>query len=153
MVTINLNIYNNDDELLETIGQEFTSIDEVEEAHQEWCDDNELDIDDTYREVEVEDEIVSIELAYSLNNGSPSYDLEVYQAYEENCGDTDDYNDIEENYQGEYSSDEDFAQQLAEDIGAINKNAQWPNNCIDWEHAASELMYDYFESNGHYFRA
>ena len=36
-----------------------------------------------------------------------------------------------------------YAQQLAEDIGAINPNASWPNNCIDWEHAARELQYDY----------
>lgn len=38
---------------------------------------------------------------------------------------------------------EDYAQELAEDIGAINKDAQWPNNCIDWEKAARDLQYDY----------
>lgn len=38
---------------------------------------------------------------------------------------------------------EDYAQQLAEDIGAIDKNASWPNNCIDWEKATRELQYDY----------
>jgi hypothetical protein len=27
---------------------------------------------------------------------------------------------------------EDYAQELAEDIGAISKDAQWPLNCIDW---------------------
>lgn len=38
---------------------------------------------------------------------------------------------------------EDYAQELAEDCGMINKNAEWPNNCIDWELAARELRHDY----------
>ena len=59
---------------------------------------------------------------------------------------------VEELYQGEYSSDDDFAYSLADDIGAIDHTASWPMNCIDWEHAARELMYDYGESGGHYFR-
>lgn len=37
----------------------------------------------------------------------------------------------------------DYAQQLAEDIGAVNADATWPNNCIDWEQAARELEVDY----------
>lgn len=38
---------------------------------------------------------------------------------------------------------EDYAQELADDIGAINSDATWPNNCIDWERAARELQADY----------
>jgi hypothetical protein len=38
-----------------------------------------------------------------------------------------------------------YAEQLAEDIGAINKNATWPNDCIDWEKAADQLKQDYTE--------
>lgn len=37
----------------------------------------------------------------------------------------------------------DYAQQLAEDIGAVNKDQSWPNNCIDWDQAARELEMDY----------
>ena len=37
----------------------------------------------------------------------------------------------------------DYAQQLAEDVGAVDANASWPNNCIDWERAARELKVDY----------
>jgi hypothetical protein len=37
----------------------------------------------------------------------------------------------------------DYAQELAEDIGAVNAQATWPNNCIDWEQAARELRMDY----------
>jgi len=40
---------------------------------------------------------------------------------------------------------EDYAQQLAEDIGAIGKDNQWPLNCIDWEDASEELKNDYSE--------
>lgn len=38
---------------------------------------------------------------------------------------------------------ETYAQELAEDIGAIKADATWPNNCIDWEQAARELRMDY----------
>jgi len=36
-------------------------------------------------------------------------------------------------------------EQLAEDIGAIDKDLQWPVYCIDWEQAANELRVDYSE--------
>lgn len=36
-----------------------------------------------------------------------------------------------------------YAQELAEDIGAIPSDAQWPCTCIDWEQAARELQMDY----------
>lgn len=38
-----------------------------------------------------------------------------------------------------------YAQQLAEDIGTVSNDAQWPNNhiYIDWEAAADELKQDY----------
>jgi antirestriction protein len=54
-------------------------------------------------------------------------------------------------YQGEYVSDIDFAQRLAEETGAITYSEKWPLKCIDWDAAARELMFDYVESNGHYF--
>lgn len=39
---------------------------------------------------------------------------------------------------------EDYAQQLAEDIGAVSRDFQWPLGCIDWKQAAEELQMDYF---------
>ncbi len=36
-----------------------------------------------------------------------------------------------------------YAQELAEDIGAIDRDAKWPNTCIDWDQAARELQVDY----------
>jgi hypothetical protein len=38
---------------------------------------------------------------------------------------------------------ETYARELAEDIGAIRADAQWPLTCIDWEKAAWELQTDY----------
>lgn len=38
---------------------------------------------------------------------------------------------------------ETYAQDLVEDIGAINRDASWPNDCIDWELAAEQLQQDY----------
>lgn len=59
---------------------------------------------------------------------------------------------IEEAYSGQFDNDVDFAQDMAEQTGSIDKDASWPQNCIDWEHAAKEIMYDYCEENGYYFR-
>lgn len=44
----------------------------------------------------------------------------------------------------------DYAKELAEEIGAVDSNASWPNNCIDWDFAARELQQDYssFEFDG-----
>ena len=36
-----------------------------------------------------------------------------------------------------------YAQELAEDIGALPKDAGWPAHCIDWDQAARELQTDY----------
>ena len=36
-----------------------------------------------------------------------------------------------------------YAQELADDIGAIDSEASWPNTCIDWDKAAWELKMDY----------
>lgn len=38
---------------------------------------------------------------------------------------------------------ETYAQEFADDIGAVDRNASWPLTCIDWEQAARELQADY----------
>ncbi|MET3537445.1 hypothetical protein [Chryseobacterium limigenitum] len=53
-------------------------------------------------------------------------------------------------YYGEYGSDEDFVQGLYENGIPFNL----PNFVvIDWEATSRYIMYDYFESNGHYFKS
>jgi len=63
-----------------------------------------------------------------------------------------DISDIEEAYQGEYSSDEEFARQTACELGYFNDDPIWPYRCIDWECAARELMFDYATHDNLYFR-
>jgi hypothetical protein len=45
---------------------------------------------------------------------------------------------------------ETYAQELAEDIGAVPADYTWPTSCIDWEAAARDLRMDYtsVEFNG-----
>ena len=51
---------------------------------------------------------------------------------------------------------EDYARQLAEDIGAIDRNQGWPACHIDWEAAAENLKMDYisvsFEGREYWIR-
>lgn len=37
----------------------------------------------------------------------------------------------------------DYAQELADDMGALPKEYSWPSSCIDWDQAARELRMDY----------
>ena len=49
-----------------------------------------------------------------------------------------------------------YAEELANDIGAVDSSASWPLNCIDWDEAASLLKQDYssteFYGTTYYFR-
>ena len=51
---------------------------------------------------------------------------------------------------------EDYAYQLAEDIGAIEDTSSWPASCIDWKKAAEHLQMDYqsvtFEGREYWIR-
>lgn len=78
--------------------------------------------------------------------------LEAVNAYIALGTGDDDLDDFDESYSGEFASDEEFAEDMAENIGAIDRNAAWPNNHIDWTRAANDLMQDYCEEGGHYFR-
>jgi len=40
---------------------------------------------------------------------------------------------------------EDYAKELAEDCGMVDRSLSWPMNCIDWEEAADQLKMDYTE--------
>ncbi len=51
---------------------------------------------------------------------------------------------------------EEYAEELAEDIGSIDRDASWPNNHIDWKAAAEELSIDYttieIDNTTYYYR-
>jgi len=58
---------------------------------------------------------------------------------------------FEESYQGEYDNDEDFVRDLLEGNGDISRDL--PSYIhIDWEATARDIMMDYSEDNGFYFR-
>ena len=59
---------------------------------------------------------------------------------------------VEELYQGAYDNDEDFAYQLADELGLLPEGYSWPNSYIDWCAATRDLMMDCGESGGYYFR-
>ena len=82
-------------------------------------------------------------------------DVGAILAYADNLGldwDAETVSKAEEDYQGQFDDDAAFAQDMAEQMGDIDKDVRWPYTCIDWDDAAKELMYDYFEQDGYYFR-
>ncbi len=74
---------------------------------------------------------------------------EAFAAYADYVGT--DYATVEgfgDEYAGTWDSEEDFAQDLAEQLGAMPDDLQWPLNCIDWERAARDLFIDSYWSTG-----
>lgn len=75
-------------------------------------------------------------------------DPDVFAAWANHVGEgflTADASDFEEAFCGEWSSREDYAMDLAEDLGAMPKEHSWPASYIDWESAARDLFMDYFD--------
>ena len=71
----------------------------------------------------------------------------VHQYYDEGYS----LSDMQEAYQGRYRSDEDFVEQLLTDCGDLSTLPYYIY--IDCERIARDVMMDYFEINGHYFRS
>ena len=53
-------------------------------------------------------------------------------------------------YEGKYDSDVEFAKCLADNLARTDSS--WPLNHIDWDAAARDLVLEYSEEEGHYFR-
>lgn len=85
------------------------------------------------------------------------WDIEAVKAYIDlGIGDAVKWQDndlkyFEEAYCGQWVSDEDFVRNLFDDIGIIPKDLPAYIH-IDWEWTAKEIMMDYSEENGYYFR-
>lgn len=89
-------------------------------------------------------------------HGIADYDEEAFYAYVAYLGGDnpeDAAESFEDAYQGSHGSMREFAEQLADDLGAVPDDAQWPLNHIDWDSAARELSMDYGEQDGYIFRA
>ena len=70
-------------------------------------------------------------------------DEDVVHAYIEEQGDVAYAESVLEAYQGEYSSMEEFAQQMVEDCGDLRDVPHWIENSIDWENIAEQFSWDY----------
>lgn len=76
---------------------------------------------------------------------------EVISAYFDNCG-VSSLDNVEEAYAGEFNSDEDFGWDYIESTGMLSEMPENLRSYFDVEKFSRDLMFDYFESNGHYFR-
>jgi len=82
-----------------------------------------------------------------------SLDKEQNQAYINIVGgEYADADSAEEAYAGQFASDRCFAMDMAEQLGEFKADMRWPHSCIDWGLAGNEIMYDYSEDSGYYFR-
>lgn len=81
-------------------------------------------------------------------------DEEVIDAYLDNMGAYGgvDISNIEDAYQGEYDDFTDFAYRLMEDTGELGSIPESLRSYFDYEKFGHDLSYDFFESNGHFFR-
>ncbi|SIQ39975.1 Antirestriction protein (ArdA) [Chryseobacterium sp. RU37D] len=90
------------------------------------------------------------DIAEQINDSE--YSIEVYEALLDNFLDMSFESACEyanNFYCGEYANDVEFVQEFYEN----DIYFKLPHFvCIDWEATARNIMYDYFESNGHYFR-
>ena len=84
------------------------------------------------------------------NYGIDEDDLNACRAYLE-ARIADDLKNFSEAYQGEHNNDEDFVKQLLEDTEGLLKNLP-PYIHINWEATTRDIMIDYTEQDGHYFR-
>lgn len=79
-------------------------------------------------------------------------EVEVADAYLDNCGIDASVSDIEEAYSGEYESWGDFAYDLLEQTGDLELIPENLRTYFDFDKFGHDLSFDYFESNGHFFR-
>lgn len=93
------------------------------------------------------------DIADKIDNSS--LDIEIIGSFVDCFGQYTDVDELissaEENYYGCYDSDEDFAENLLQEMGTIPESL--PSYVyIDYERTARDLMFDFNCSNKHYFR-
>jgi len=80
--------------------------------------------------------------ADGLSNCPGEDEREAYRLACEDQGQTIDEDSFRETYCGCYSSGEDYAYELAEELGVKPDQMEWPLTCIDWESAWRDLTHD-----------
>jgi antirestriction protein len=81
-------------------------------------------------------------------------DVEVVDAYLKNMGTYGGVNisDIEDAYSGEFDSWEDFAIEMVDACGYLDQMPESIRSYFDYEKFGHDLSFDYFESDGYFFR-
>lgn len=81
-------------------------------------------------------------------------DAEVIDAYLDNMGTYGgiDVSDIEDCYYGEFDDWTDFAYHLMEETGDLDQLPENLRHYFDFEKFGNDLSFDFFESNGYFFR-
>ena len=82
-----------------------------------------------------------LEIDQDNNDEDETANLTDLQALRDEWGDTTSWDDGVTFIRDGYFTD--YAQEYADEIGAIDGDAGWPINCIDWDEAASDLKQDY----------
>ena len=77
------------------------------------------------------------------------YSIEAVNAFIELFG-KDELENFQESYGGKYSSDEEMVEELLDGTRKVPNLPPYVH--IDWEWTAKEIMMDYSEQDGHYFR-
>jgi len=77
-------------------------------------------------------------------------DRAMFEAYQE-AGLSGSFSDAEDAYSGQFDNDIDFVMDLLESCGDIPRDLPAYIH-IDWERTARDIMFDYSEANGYYFR-
>lgn len=145
---LNLSDYSDYDELLEAMRELHKDEHDCEFMYQDFEGCELFEKLGLISEYHISKDIYDI--AERINDSE--HDVEVYEACLDCLGKMDFqslYEYVNNFYYGEFNSDEDFVQWLYEDDTFNIPN--WV--VIDWEATARSIMFDYFESNGHYFRS
>jgi antirestriction protein len=80
--------------------------------------------------------------ADGLSNFADQDHREAYRLACEDQGQTLDEDGFRETYCGLFKDGEDYAQELAEELGSVPAGLAWPLACIDWKDAWRQLTYD-----------
>ena len=129
---------------------------ELEQALEDWKAETPETKEDTARtEALIEDKIQELFKQYVEEHGS--YDLEAYEGYADNLTldllEVEDWmSEADENYSGEFYNDEEFAESLLEETEDLSSLPNLIRYNLDWSGIARDIMHDYFEVSGHYFR-
>ena len=133
-----------------------TTLNDLEQALEDWKAETPEAREDTPRaEQLIADKTEELFKQWIEDNGN--LDEDAYAGYADNLGEdllkVEDWaRDAEDAYAGEFYNDEEFAESLieeTEDLNALPDVLRWN---IDWAGVARDVMHDYFEESGYYFR-